>query len=35
MDQLSTLAQLCIEFMYELHDYYWEDFSQYSQVYTL
>ncbi len=32
MTQLADFAQLCIEFMYELHDYYWEDFTQYTQV---
>ncbi|XP_064386073.1 calcium-dependent secretion activator 2-like isoform X3 [Halichondria panicea] len=34
MTQLADFAQLCIEFMYELHDYYWEDFTQYTQVFS-
>ena len=26
--KVFDLAQLCIEFMYELHDFFWEEFNQ-------
>ena len=33
MTKLFDLAKLCIEFMYELHDFYWEEFNQ-SKVFS-
>jgi hypothetical protein len=31
---IGELAHFCIEYMYELHDFYWEDFTQVSGVFT-
>lgn len=31
MTQMFDLVQYCVDFMYELHDFYWEDFNQVAQ----
>ena len=31
MAKVFDLVQYCVDFMYELHDFYWEDFNQIAQ----
>ena len=31
MSKMFDLVQCCVDFMYELHDFYWEDFNQVAQ----
>ena len=31
MAKMFDLVQYCIDFMYELHDFYWDDFNQVAQ----
>ena len=33
MEKVFDLAELCIKFMYELHDFFWEEFNA-SRVFT-
>ena len=34
MPQVFELANMCIEFMYELHGFYWDDFNQVVEAFT-
>lgn len=34
MAKVFELAQYCVEFMYELHDFYWEDFTQVASMFV-
>ena len=34
IEKIFELARACIDFMYKLHDFFWEEFSQYKDVFV-